>query len=277
MNPVLRRAITAIPVVDKLFYWARRRYHELRTRREAKRYFVDYDRYVDALSREGDGTVDIRTVDGLTITVRRNKWDARVLQEIFLSKPYDRTLVLPADATVIDVGGYIGDFALYAASRLRAKTVVVYEPSPRNFVLLQRNIAVNQLTNRIIPVNKAIGTTGSVMMNTNSPDRDQVNVSSFGHTDSSDLVAVESDSLSDVLEQHRFAQVDLLKLDCEGAEYDIILNTPPEVLQRVRHIVFEHHEIDGGAQLLEATRSKLLGAGFKLTKLPGDIVAASQS
>jgi FkbM family methyltransferase len=276
MNPVLRRAITTIPVVDKLFYWARRRYHELRTRREAKRYFVDYDRYVDALALEGDGTVDIRTVDGLTITIRRNKWDARVLQEIFLTKPYDRTLALSEGATVVDVGGYIGDFALYAASHLKAKKVVVYEPSPKNFALLQRNIAVNQLANRIIPVNKAIGTTGSVMMNTNSPDRDQVNVTSYGHKHNSELVAIDTDSLSNVLEQHHLGEVDLLKLDCEGAEYDIILSTPPDVLRRVRHIVFEHHEIDGAAELLEATRSKLVGAGFRLTKLPGDIVAASR-
>ena len=277
MNPVLRRAITAIPVVDRLFYWARRRYHELRTRQAAKRYFVDYDRYCDALSTEGDGTVDIRTADGLMITIRRNRWDARVLQEIFLSRPYDRTLALPDGGTVVDVGGYIGDFALYAATRLKAKKVVVYEPSPKNFALLQRNISMNHLTNRIVAVNKAVGTAGSMMLNTNSPDRDQVNVSSYGHKHSGDLVAVDSDSLSNILETHNLGQVDLLKLDCEGAEYDIILSTPPEVLRRVRHIVFEHHEIDGAADLLQATRSKLLGAGFKLTKLPGDIVAAAQA
>jgi len=38
---------------------------------------------------------------------------------------------------------------------------------------------------------------------------------------------------------------DLLKIDCEGGEYEILESTPAEVLSRIRNIVFEYRQIDG--------------------------------
>ena len=277
MNRALRGVITSIPGLDRVFYWARKRYHELRTRRAAKQYFVNYDRYVDALRAEGDGTVDIRTADGLTITIRRNQWDARILQEIFLSKPYDQDLNIPAGATVVDVGGYIGDFALYAARCLNARQVVVYQPSRKNFELLSRNIANNHLDSRIVAVNMAVGDSDVAMMNIDAPDTNQVNVSTYGHREAAQLAPVASTTLSGLIDTHKLDSIDLLKLDCEGGEYAILLGTPPEVLQKAQHIVFEWHRIEGSPELLKAVQAKLVAAGYTLTHRPGDIVSASRA
>ena len=82
------------------------------TAKEAKRYFINYDDYRRALQVEGNGTVDIRTADGLTITIRMNIWDARILQEVFLDNPYVRDSSLPPEPIIVDIGGYIGDFAV---------------------------------------------------------------------------------------------------------------------------------------------------------------------
>jgi hypothetical protein len=46
---------------------------------------------------------------------------------------------------------------------------------------------------------------------------------------------------------------DLLKLDCEGAEYGILFNAPPELLQKIQRIVLEFHE-----QVTEYTRADLV-------------------
>jgi FkbM family methyltransferase len=277
VNRTLRRVITSLPGLNRGFYWARKQYHELRTMRAAKQYFVNYDRYVDALRAKSDGTVDIQTADGLTITIRRNQRDARILQEIFLSKPYDQDLNIPAGATVVDIGGYIGDFALYAARCLNARRVVVYEPSRKNFELLRRNIANNHLDSRVVAVNMAVGDSDVAMMNIDAPDTNQVNVSAYGHRDGAELAPVASRTLSGLIETHELDSIDLLKLDCEGGEYSILLSTPPETLQKAQHIVFEWHSIEGSAELLKAVQAKLVAAGYTLIHRPGDIISASRA
>jgi hypothetical protein len=53
---------------------------------------------------------------------------------------------------------------------------------------------------------------------------------------------VPSLSLADAFARLEIAQCDLMKVDCEGAEYPILFNTPDEVLKRVRRIVMEYHD-----------------------------------
>ena len=64
--------------------------------------------------------LDLRTADGLTITMRKNYADAMTIAEIFLGNSYIRDVTLPPNPVVIDVGGFIGDFSLYAVKRLNA-------------------------------------------------------------------------------------------------------------------------------------------------------------
>ena len=89
--------------------------------------------------------------------------DASILAEVFLDNCYIRGLSLPDEPVVVDVGGYIGDFAIYAVKRLKARKVVACEPSPRNFALLKRNVAVNRYGDRIQMLNKAV-TDGECVM-----------------------------------------------------------------------------------------------------------------
>jgi len=55
-------------------------------------------------------------------------------------------------------------------------------------------------------------------------------------------MAVGARSLSSIINQLKLESCDLLKLDCEGAEYDILLNAPPVVLSKIRRIVMEYHD-----------------------------------
>jgi FkbM family methyltransferase len=241
------------------------------TKKAAQRYFVNYKDYRAALYNERDGTVDIRTADGLVITIRRNIWDARILQEVFLANPYCTGLYLGPDPTVVDIGGYIGDFALYAIKRLGARQVVVYEPSKKNFAIMRRNIEANQYGDRIVSVNMAVSDGDSVLMDIDLPDRRQVNVSVY--EPSSSLTRVPSVTLKDLLSIHELESVQLLKLDCEGSEYAILLSAPLKVLKRIRNIVMEFHEIDGFAQKLNAVAERLKNAGYAVS-VRGDIMSA---
>jgi FkbM family methyltransferase len=259
----IRRFCSRTPVLKVLYSFARSRYHNFLSKGAAKRYFSNYDDYRNALHREGEGTVEIRTVDGLTITIRKNIWDARILQEIFLGNPYVRDFTLRADPTIVDIGGYIGDFALYAAKYLKARQVVVYEPSPKNFALLKRNIQKNHYEDRIVAANMAVSDSTEILMNVDLPDRKQVNVSAYGG-ESSTLKKVDSVTLAGLIELHRLESVDLLKIDCEGGEYAILLSAPLTIFKRIQNIAMEYHEIGGFEAKLEAVITRLKAAGYAL-------------
>ena len=47
-----------------------------------------------------------------------------------------------------------------------------------------------------------------------------------------------------IFTDHAIAQCDWLKLDCEGAEYEILYQAPPEIFERITAISLETHPVD---------------------------------
>jgi FkbM family methyltransferase len=259
----------------RLYFAARQAYRIRRTARGAGRYFLNADEFKSALdSHVGTALIDLRTADGLRITMRRNYGDAMTLAEIFLDDCYGGGLDLPYNPVIIDIGGFIGDFALYAVKRLNARRVIVCEPSPRNWALLLKNIANNGYEGRIEPVNKAVTDGRNAMMNIDAPDECQCMVSAY-HPGVQHLSAVPGISLGDLLRDHAVESVDLLKIDCEGGEYAIIESTPADVFRRIRHIVFEYHQIEGAWSKLESVKQRLRREGYVL-HIHGGLVTASR-
>jgi len=232
--------------------------------RTAGGYFRDADEYKSALrSYVGMGLLELRTADGLTITIRRNFGDASVLAEVFLEDCYIQDLALSPNPVIVDVGGFIGDFALYAVKRLNARRVIVYEPAPKNWALLIKNIAQNGYEDRIEAVNKAVTDGGDVMLNIDAPNEHTWIVSAYDPTDEP-LSPVPGISLRELLRDHAVESVDLLKMDCEGAEYAIIESTPTDIFSRIRNIVFEYHQFPGFQPKLSSARQRLRREGYAL-------------
>jgi len=275
MNTTVRRILTASSLSRRLYYAAREAYHARNDARRAGRYFLNADEFKIALAKHG-GTalVDLRTADGLTITMRQNYGDATTLAEIFLDDCYVRDLTLPLNPVVIDVGGFIGDFSLYAVKRLKARRVIVCEPSPRNWALLLKNIANNGFEDRIVPVNQAVTDGGNAMMNIDAPDECQCMVSAYCSNEQT-LSTVTGISLGQLFRDHALERVDLLKIDCEGGEYAILESAPSDVLSRIRNIVFEYHEIDGWWAKLDSVKQRLRRQGYVL-HTRGGLVSASR-
>jgi len=51
-------------------------------------------------------------------------------------------------------------------------------------------------------------------------------------------------TLEQVLEEKVGQRIDLLKLDCEGAEYEILLNQDPKFFKKINRIIMEYHDLD---------------------------------
>jgi len=277
MNITIRRMLTANSLSNRLYCAARETYHSHRMARRAGRYFINADEFKDALGARGVlAPLDLRTVDGLTITIRQNYSDAMTVAEIYLDHCYAHGLTLPSNPVVIDIGGFIGDFSLYAVKYLNARRVIVCEPSPRNWALLLKNIANNGYENLIEPVNKAVTADGrNTMMNIDAPDKCQSMVSAYDQGGQK-LTTVPGVSLGELLRDHAPETVDLLKIDCEGGEFAILESIQSDEFSRIRNIVFEYHQIEGVWAKLESVKQRLRHEGYAL-QMHGGLVVASRT
>lgn len=150
----------------------------------------------------------------------------------------------PGDV-VIDVGANIGVFAIYAATAAPDVKVYAYEPFPGNLVWLRRNIEESKLANVRVYDQAVTGATEERTLHVN-PARWIVHSLVREEGESSHDITVKCVSLDQILEVETSGRCDLLKLDCEGSEYEILMSCRPETLRRVKRIVGEYHE---GAQI----------------------------
>lgn len=76
---------------------------------------------------------------------------------------------------------------------------------------------------------------------------------------------VEVVSLSTLMKRVGATDLALLKLDIEGAEFDVLAATPVEVLRRIAQITVEFHDFMpqfAGRGLFESARTRLAACGF---------------
>lgn len=178
------------------------------------------------------------------LTVRYgNTCDLYLLEELYLQKMYDGDYY---GSFVIDVGGYIGETALFFAQR-GARRVFCVEPAPDNFRLLEQNISQSSFKDKIVIIRAAIlDKDGGVEFYMNRQEPLGNHVASYHdfmkyYTRSDLKCEVQAMSFQSLLEYTGLEEVDVVKLDCEGSEYDILLGTPDSVLKRVRKYIIEYH------------------------------------
>ena len=160
---------------------------------------------------------------------------------------------------VIDIGANIGDTPLYFAKE-NAK-VIAFEPVKHLYELGLQNISLNPKYNEnIIFVNKAVGGKRGKLNIANNTTKTYIN--------DNDMYQIDVITVSDVLKDYNFT-ADILKMDCEGCEFEIILN---EDLTMFNDIIFEHHSKQVGKDY-KPLIEKLENDGFKINTYP---VATSQ-
>ena len=145
--------------------------------------------------------------------------------------------------TVVDVGANIGMFSIFAATSAKGVRVYSYEPFTANVHWLRKNINSSLLSNVFVDGQAVAGSRG---IRTLRVEPSNWIVHHLAMTDATDHgLPVECVSLDDVLASNAIEICDLLKLDCEGSEYEILRGCRPATLGRVKRIVGEYHEFPG--------------------------------
>jgi hypothetical protein len=121
---------------------------------------------------------------------------------------------------------------------------------------------LNRLEDRIFPVQGAVTDGSPIKLDLGA--RNQARVSA--HYGASNLTEVPGISLAAIFSRYQLSEIDLLKLDCEGGEYQILCTVPDSVLERLWNVVFEFHEIEGFGPKLQAVKERLANSGFDLTQ-----------
>lgn len=161
---------------------------------------------------------------------------------------------------VVDIGANIGTFAIYAATSATNVHVCCCEPYPDCVHWLRKNIEASGLSNiEVVP--KAVAGRSELRMLQIEPTNWIVNRLASGE-DAHNGIPIECVSLDDVFEQNQIEKCDLLKLDCEGSEYEILQQCRPETLNRVRRIVGEYHKSCSAGQTGESLQRLLEIRGF---------------
>ena len=180
-------------------------------------------------------------------------------REIFVSRIYEVALQARAP-TIIDCGSNIGMSILYFKQRHPQARVIGFEPHPLIYGVLSENIARNAL--RDVELHqKALGSAlGTLEFFINASDPGALNMGLFADPRASRSITVEAD----VLSRHIDTEIDLLKLDIEGAEEMVLRElVQANKLRHCRHIVCEyHHHIDATADRLSHTLALFEQAGF---------------
>jgi FkbM family methyltransferase len=198
--------------------------------------------------------------NGVRITADEHAALILLFNEVWLNRIYSPPgYEVNRGDVVVDLGANVGVFTLFAASRAAGVHVHACEPSPRCVEALRRNIEASNLGNVTVHPLAVAAEAGIVQLHMCEENWARNSITDTWTSGQS--VKVPAVSLDELIHQCGADRIDLLKVDIEGAEYDVLSDRNHPSLQRVRRIVCEYHNLDGvrnGAQLAR----QLSEAGF---------------
>lgn len=169
--------------------------------------------------------------------IRKGDSDIRVFKQIFLDEVYQ---FFPQDFSpkiILDAGANVGYSAVWFASKFPNAKILAIEPEKSNFDVLKKN---TESRSTIFPIQAGLWfektflkihdtKAGSWAFETKLPKDGE-------KTD------VETVTIPELIRDYQLTQIDLLKIDIEGAEYELFENHAEDWLPFVNMIMIETHD-----------------------------------
>lgn len=150
-----------------------------------------------------------------------------MFHELFQRKDYDWWYEVQEDDIVVDLGACVGFFTCHALDR-GAKKVYAVEANREHLKTLCYNVSEHWIDNSkscVVPIHAAIG----------KADRYALNY--YGEN-----VDAPRKEFMELMHEHQIHNIDFLKIDIEGAEFDIFKKENILFLKHhVKHIAVEFH------------------------------------
>ncbi len=174
----------------------------------------------------------------------RNFMDLWILKETCLDGEYDD--IFPEEGSVgvlLDIGAGIGDFTIHFAERFPTWRVIAFEPLADAFILLEENVRNNHIESVDCQNVAVCSQPGPVTLHEGRRGPISAIASPTGLESSKPkLGEAVGVSFEDILDEIPNGTRILIKMDCEGSEFDILLNCSTKILSRIEAIAVECHD-----------------------------------
>jgi FkbM family methyltransferase len=199
--------------------------------------------------------------------------DLFVIKEVFIHETYKDILPLLAEGGVrfVDIGANLGSFSIWLAQQRNVVSSYCFEPEPDSFRLLCFNLSLNGCEG-VIPIHAAVGGTQreiSIQLKSSSPGG--TSIYSDGRSDTaqhSDRTRIKVVAFSEWLHEAAYP-LDLLKLDCEGAEWEIVRACGHIIGERFKVVVAEVHDDPDKESAVDAFPKLMEKHGFSTLRWDG--------
>ena len=219
----------------------------------------------------GPDTLTFRTRSGLRIDCPNQPGSRVPIYEIFAEDSYHFDWFLGSlterPIQAMDIGGQIGTFSCRLAQVHPRATIATYEPSTTSAAFLRRNIEQNGFARRITVIEKALAATVGFAEFEDNDGGSGLNHLVFNgggtetETETRSTTRVETTTF-DAAVASAGAAIDLVKMDCEGGEYDLVYASSPANWASVQRLVIEYHPVPG--QSWAELRTWLEGVGLSV-------------
>jgi FkbM family methyltransferase len=174
------------------------------------------------------------------------------------------------DPVLIDLGGCLGDFSKHFIERYPNAKIIILEPSKTNF--LNINLEGDNITKIFGALFIRSGEEVTFYEDPKSPQNGSLLFNYFQNI----AYKIKTYSLDDIVKD--IPKIDLIKMDVEGAEWDCLMNTTIETLNKIEQISVEFHDFlnPSLANKSQQVVDRLLNIGFKIDYNPTNYMYGSK-
>ncbi len=166
-----------------------------------------------------------------------------ILFEIFENNVYS---IKKTDKKIIilDIGANIGLFAIYCKYLCPNSTIYSFEPNPKAYNNIIKNIKLNKFNEDNIILNNfgLSDKTKDAILYINKRDADATTINPNGFIKKK--LDIRLKSFKGFLKDKRIKKIDILKIDIEGGEYELLESLSKSDFKKIKSIQIEIHNLD---------------------------------
>lgn len=196
-----------------------------------------------------------------------------IYREVFVDKYYDYPELSTKDPVIFDIGANTGFFAIRMKQLYPSSVIYCFEPFPSNFKQLSTNIELSNFKDvNLLP----IGVGGASRKEKLFIHKNNIGGHSIiqSETNNDQFVEIELISLKQIFKNQGISRCDFLKMDCEGAEGEIIKSLDTDLAASIDKIIFEPTPT---VYDFEEIKNHLRSLGFSIVDQRGLCVAINQN